>query len=145
MSKVITAEAFQKLYGKKTNTRPTSAAWREINGRKIYFRSKWEANYARYLEFLKANKNIADWEHEPETFWFEKIKRGVRSYLPDFKVTNLDGTHHWVEVKGYMDSRSATKIKRFAKYHPVQKLILIQGEWFSQNNKKLSAIIKNWE
>ena len=55
------------------------AGWREIAGRRIYFRSRWEANYARYLQWLKDRGEIVDWEYEPETFWFEKIKRGVRS------------------------------------------------------------------
>src|SRR5690606_8292944 len=49
----------------------------------IFFRSSWEANYARYLNFLKSQGHIYKWEFEPDTFWFESIRRGVRSYLPD--------------------------------------------------------------
>jgi Protein of unknown function (DUF1064) len=110
--------------------------WHEIDGRKIFFRSSWEVDYARYLQLLKEQKIIEEWEHEPRVFWFDKIKRGVRSYLPDFRVTQKDGTHYWVEVKGYMDAKSNTKIKRFAKYYPEERLIIIDREWFEKNRAK---------
>jgi hypothetical protein len=86
----------------------------EIGGKTFFARSSWEANIAAYLQFLKEHNEILDWEHEPETFWFEKIKRGVRSYLPDFKVTKNDGSFYFAEVKGWMDDKSKTKIKRMA-------------------------------
>ena len=106
--------------------------WKEIDGRKIYFRSDWEFQFAVYLQGLKAAGGIKDWEHEPKTFWFDAIKRGTRSYLPDFKVTNHDGSWHWVEVKGYMDAKSLTKIKRFRKYYPEEALYIIDQKWFQK-------------
>src|SRR4051812_46374772 len=66
----------------------------------------------------------AVWEYEPDTFWFEKIKRGVRSYLPDF--IDMNGTSYH-EVKGWMDPKSVTKIKRMANY-PAVKLVVITGK-----------------
>lgn len=84
-----------------------------------------ELRYARHLEMLKSLGQIQDFEHEPHVFWFLEIKRGIRCYLPDFRVDNVDGSHHWVEVKGYMDSKSSTKIKRFRKYYPEETLIVI--------------------
>jgi hypothetical protein len=66
------------------------SAWRTIGGVRKFFRSRWEANYARYLEFQKQHGLILGWQHEPETFWFEGVKRGTCSYLPDFKVTLCD-------------------------------------------------------
>lgn len=75
---------------------------------------------------------IKAWEHEPKTFWFNEIKRGTRSYLPDFKVTVPDGSHYWVEVKGYFDSKSLTKIKRFNKYYPQERLLVVSKEWFDK-------------
>lgn len=74
---------------------------------------------------------IKGWEHEPKCFWFNEIKRGTRSYLPDFKVSLHDGSHYWVEVKGYFDSKSLTKIKRFRKYYPQEKLVVVSKEWFA--------------
>jgi hypothetical protein len=123
----------------------TSQGWREISGKKIYFRSRWEANYGRYLEFLRVNGNIIGWEHEPQTFWFESIKRGTRSYLPDFKVIANDMTHFWVEVKGYFDAKSLTKIKRFRKYYPDEKLEIVDKTWFARNKKKLCGLVQGWE
>jgi hypothetical protein len=121
------------------------SAWREIGGRRIYARSRWEANYARYLEWLKVNGQIKEWEHEPETFWFEGIRRGTCSYLPDFRVTENNGSVAFHEVKGWFDARSKTKIKRMAKYHPTVSLRIIAAPWFKENGRKLSGIIPNWE
>jgi hypothetical protein len=118
--------------------------WRLIDDRRIYFRSRWEANFAHYLQFLKENGLIKEWDHEPATFWFLEIKRGCRSYLPDFKVTDCDGTHWWAEVKGYMDAKSKTKIKRFKKYYPNERLIVFDGSWFKKN-KLTTSQIKEWE
>ena len=121
------------------------AAWREIGGFRIFARSRWEANFARYLDFLKASGEILAWEHEPETFWFEKIKRGCRSYLPGFRVTKKDGTIMFYEVKGWMDARSKTKLKRMKKYHPTVVLEVVGADWFKRNSRNLSMIIKEWE
>lgn len=103
-----------------------------------YFRSRYEANYARFLNFTKQR-----WEYEKKTFWFLKIKRGVRSYTPDFY---LPETNEYHEVKGWMDKKSATKIKRMAKYYPTVKLIIIDGKWFQNANRQgLCRIIPGWE
>lgn len=123
----------------------TSQGWRTVAGRRIFFRSSWEYNFALYLEFLKEKNQIKAWEHEPQTFWFEKIKRGTRSYLPDFKVTRLDGTHYWAEVKGYMDAKSKTKIKRFKKYYPKEEIFVFDGKWFKNQKGRLSILAERWE
>ena len=102
--------------------------WYNLNTKRYYFRSSWEVNYARYLEWLLSRKDIKSWEYEPDVFWFEEIRRGVRSYLPDFKITNNNGTIEYHEVKGWMDPKSVTKIKRMAKYYPKTKLIVIGKE-----------------
>jgi hypothetical protein len=127
---------------KYTNIR---RGWRTIGIQRIYFRSKSEANYAYYLEWLANQKTIMGWLHEPKTFWFEGIKRGCVSYLPDFQVLNYDGTSYWVEVKGWMDAKSKTKIRRFRKYFPQEKLVVIDETWFRANARKLKLIIPNWE
>lgn len=121
------------------------AAWREIGGFRKFYRSRWEANYARYLEFQKGKGLIKKWQHECETFWFDGIKRGCVSYLPDFKVTNNDGSIEYHEVKGWMDAASKTKIKRMAKYHPNINLMIFDSKWYKANSHKLSSIIPDWE
>lgn len=137
---------FVKNFNKKGMLYQRSTqGWREINNNRFYFRSSWEANYARYLQLLKDSNQIVSWEYESKTFWFESIKRGVRSYKPDFKINELNGNYFWVEVKGFFDSKSLTKIKRFRKYYPEEKLILIDKNWFKANAPKLKMVIKDWE
>lgn len=107
---------------------------------KIYFRSSWEYYYAIFLEKLRQEHKIIDWKHEPKCFWFEGIKRGVRSYLPDFCITHLNGSEEWCEVKGYYDSKSQTKMKRMAKYYPEVKIRLVGADWFKVNVKACKAL-----
>ena len=122
-----------------------SAGWREIGGKKKYFKSMWEANYARWLEWQKIHEQIQDWMFEPRTFWFEGIRRGCTNYKPDFWILENNDDHHWVEVKGWMDPKSITKIKRFNKYFGHERLFIVDKEWFNQFNPKLKIIIKDWE
>ncbi len=128
--------------GKK---RTWKAGWREFGGKRKYFRSRWEANYGRYLQWLKEKKQITDWQHEPKIFWFEGIKRGCLSYLPDFRVVENDGEETYHEVKGWMDSRSKTTIKRMAKYHPDIKLVVIKEKEYNEILKKVGRLIEGWE
>lgn len=128
---------------KYTNANPysrTKCGWVEIGGKRFFSRSSWEANIGAYFELLKSKGEIIDWEHEPQTFWFEEIKRGVRSYLPDYRITNNDGSTYFVEVKGWMDDKSKTKLKRMAKYYPEVKLDLIDAKRYRVIEKNKSII-----
>ncbi len=118
---------------KKSREFNSKKGWKEIDGKKYYFKSSWEYKYAKYLFILKKAGYVAEWFYEPQIFWFLNIKRGIRSYTPDFKVVLFDRSHYWIEVKGYMDSKSKTKIKRFEKYYPQEKLCVIEKEWFKGN------------
>lgn len=120
-------------------------SWAEIGGKYRYFKSRWERNYCRHLEWLKSLGEIRDWDYEPKTFWFEGIKRGVVSYRPDFLVTMNDGSEEYHEVKGFFDAKSKTKIKRMAKYHPGVKLIVIDGEVYRSLERNTAFLVKGWE
>jgi hypothetical protein len=111
----------------------------------LYVRSGWEANYARYLNWLKGRGEIYNWKYEADTFWFEDIKRGVRSYTPDFKIWETrDSEPYYVEVKGWMDEKSRTKLKRMAKYYPNVRVDLFDAEQYKAL-KQFSRLIPNWE
>jgi len=139
LSKVVT----DRIKNKPESVRSRGAAGtREDLG--IYVRSSWEANYARYLNFLQNNGAIHRWEYEVDTFWFDNIKRGCRSYTPDFKVWVTEETIEYHEVKGWMDQKSRTKLKRMTKYYPNVKIILIDKEVYREI-KKWSRLISNWE
>ena len=113
----------------------------------VYFRSRYEANYARYLNFLMVKGNdIARWEYEPDTFEFSKIKRGIRFYTPDFKVTFKSGHIEYHEVKGWDYPRGVTARKRMAKYYPHIKLVLVGEEFFKAVRiQGFHRLIDNWE
>ena len=117
--------------------------WEEIGDKRCYFRSRWEVNYACYLEFLKKSKQLLDWDYEPETFWFDKIKRGTNNYTPDFKITWTPDRIEFHEVKGWMDARSKTKINRMRIYHPDTVLVVIDKLWF-KSHKHLYKVIPGW-
>ena len=107
-------------------------------------RSCWEANWARYLNWLIQLGEIKGWKYEPDTFEFP-VKRGSKFYTPDFKVTNNDGSIEYHEVKGWMDSISATKLKRMAKYYPQEKLVLVDKETYRDVALKVGSLIPHWE
>ncbi len=126
-----------------TYSRTKSGKRDDLGG--LFVRSSWEANYARYLNFLQDRGEILSWQYEPQTFTFENIQRGTRHYTPDFKVVTADGEVEWHEVKGWMDQKSRTKLKRFAKYYPEETLVLIDEPVYRELEKKLGRWIKGWE
>lgn len=108
-----------------------------------YFRSSWEANYARYLNWMIGRGEIRGWLYESETFDFP-IKRGTRSYTPDFKVTENDGSICYHEVKGWLTQKGATAMRRFRKYYPDKKLIVIDKVAYTAISK-FSRLFPFWE
>lgn len=115
--------------------RAVKGGWRSDLDR--YFRSSWEANYARYLNYIRE-----PWEYEPKEFEFP-VKRGNRTYKPDFW---LPKRQQWIEIKGYMDQKSRTKLNRFKKYFPEEfaKLVVI-GEAEYKEIAKYKGLILGWE
>ena len=118
-------------------SRTKSGKRKDLNN--IFFRSAWEANIARYFDFIGVK-----WEFEPKTFIFHTIKRGCVSYLPDFYLPEED---KWIEVKGWMDAKSKTKLNRFKKYYPEEykKLEIIDSKKYEEIKKKVAPFIKEWE
>ena len=120
------------------------AGWREFGGKRHYYRSKAEMRYGAFLEWRKTRGEVSYWAPEPDVFWFQGIRRGVTSYKPDFKVVLPDGQTEFHEVKGWLDARSRTALKRMSKYYPEVTVRVIDGAWFKAN-KWLAAIVPGWE
>jgi len=80
------------------------------------FRSKMEANVARYYKYFGEL-----YIYEYMEFEFKGIKRGSRFYKPDFYLAVVN---RWVEVKGWFRKTDKTKLKRFKKYYPEEFKIL---------------------
>ncbi len=110
-----------------------------------YFRSSWEANYARYLNYLiRTTDEVISWQFEPEIFEFKNIKSGPRFYTPDFKVYFEDGHFEYHEVKGWDYPNGQQARKQFAKYYPKLKLVL-RDKAFFLSIKEQNLLIENWE
>ena len=88
-----------------------------------FFRSSWEANIARILNFLGI-----EWKYECNRFIFSENDTDVNSYQPDFYLPKLD---KWLEVKGWWDEKSKIRLKLFA-------------EQYSEENNKLVIIDQNF-
>lgn len=69
-----------------------------------FFRSTWEANYARIL-----NLRGIPWEYEPR-----KFKLGKTTYTPDFRV----GKNEYIEIKGWVSPQWERKRRTFEKRYP---------------------------
>lgn len=115
--------------------------WFDIGGKRLFLRSKWEANYALYLDFLKEQGHIKTWAYEPDVFIFHKIQFGTRSYRPDFRIENPDGTVEYHEVKGWFTKRSRTQLARMKHYYPEVKLRVIDRVIYGDLARKLSKIL----
>jgi hypothetical protein len=116
----------------------------DLNGQ--YFRSSWEANYARYLNFLIKLGVVEHWKYEPDTFWFKGIKRGVTNYKPDFRVKfKGDEKLVYVEVKGQIVPKDKVKWRRMKKYYPQIILQIVASKEYYDIQKKWSSAIPTWE
>ena len=128
-----------------------SRAVRAIGGRRPqlggrYFRSRWEARYAAYLDWRKRRGEILGWAYEPRTFQFPAIRRGTRDYTPDFWIELPGGQIEWHEVKAWLDPKSRTRLSRFRRYYPAETLVVIGREWFRAAERQgLSAVVPGWE
>ena len=157
----LTEEQFKALVGKKNalvskkerkvvianGYRSHKQGERTIGLKTYYFRSLWEMNFARYLEWLRSTNNIIDWSYEEVKFDFSEgnYKTPPFSYLPDFKIVNKDSSTEFYEVKGYMTASSRKKLTRLEKHYPDIKITVIDKKWFSKNNGKLKKLISSWE
>ena len=137
MAKYSYTMAGDKMYSR------AKRGYANIGGKNYYYRSSWEPNIACYFEMLKQNGDIKDWFYEVDTFWFENIKRGVRSYKPDFKIINNDDSFYYEEVKGWMDDKSKTKLNRMRIYYPNIDIRVLDSKRYNAIMKN-KGIIKGW-
>lgn len=120
----------------------------------LYVRSGWEANWARLLNYWKANGGpegpltVLDWGYEKEEFEFP-VRRGTRFYKPDFKVILSDEEGKEVvqyhEVKGFWYPEGRVKLERMRKYYPQIQIVLIQEKEYKQACKEYGDIVPGWE
>lgn len=97
----------------------------------IYFRSRWEANFARYLQFT----NQA-FQYEPTSF---SLMCG-KTYTPDFMIGDT-----YYEVKGWWTQIAKEKFNAFCEEYPNVKLKIIGANEYNSIKDQYSNLIKTWE
>lgn len=99
-----------------------------------YVRSRWEANFARFLKFM----NI-EYEYEPQTF----ILSTKQGYTPDFQIKN---SNLFIEIKGYMNDKSKTQIELFRREYPQYELAILGVNEYPNFKKCFNIFrIQGWE
>ena len=120
--------------GKPTSPKASKgkAGIRQDISKNIYFYSRWEANFARLLNYLKIK-----WKYEPKTF-----DLGLQKYTPDFY---LPDSNEYIEVKNFLWKYSKERDKKFRKLYPDIKLKLLLSNDYLKLQIKYAKFIKNWE
>lgn len=96
-----------------------------------YFRSNWEANFARVMNLLGKQ-----WEYESQSFQLTE----TLSYTPDFRI---DGEFY--ELKGRMTERCQKQISLFREQNPNIVLHVIEIKQYDLFRKQYKHLIPNWE
>lgn len=96
------------------------------------FRSSWEANIARILNY----KGIS-WEYEKKMFTMEDNTM----YLPDFFLED----DIILEVKGYWDADSRKKVTTFQKENPNIRLMILDADMYFTLGHIFKQFIPEWE
>lgn len=103
-----------------------------VGGKMCVFKSSWEITIAKKLQELKDSNFIQEWDYEKTHFNFDDIKRGIRSYCPDFEVTLNDNTKMYIEVKGWKMESSLLRIKMLQERYPQIKYYLIDEKEYGK-------------
>jgi hypothetical protein len=136
--------AWNVIYRKNQNGRRSKVGKREdLNG--LFVRSSWEANYARYLNYLIETHEIINWDYEIDKFIITNWAGKQKFYIPDFKIIKTDMSIEYHEVKGYMDKDSQYKLDKMNTEHPDVKLILVNKQSYRQLETQYKDIIPKWE
>ncbi len=99
---------------------------------KIYFFSRWEANYARLLNYQGIK-----WIHQPKTFQLKSQR-----YTPDFY---LPKENKFIEIKNFLTDYSIRRDREFRELYPDLKLEMILKDGYMNLQDKFASKIKTWE
>lgn len=90
----------------------------------IPFRSKLEADYAKFLDFMKhvtdPGMRVVEWSYEGAECKFDLVVEGTKiaQYTIDFKVLYGDGRIEYIETKGAVTRDFTQKWKLFKALYP---------------------------
>lgn len=134
-STIIWSETIKEQYrtGKRKEGLVINQFWAskraDLNNQ--FFRSSWEANIARFLNFLDIK-----WIYEPERI---PLANGT-TYLPDFFLPDLQC---YFEVKGWFKNvQWQEKVKLFSRSHDI---VVIDKQLYLAIERCFGKIVSNWE
>ena len=124
------------MYGRthEGRTAYSAAGFRKDLGH--YVRSSWEADFARVLKYLGIN-----YQYEPRRFTLSRADGATLTYAPDFFVPE---SRCFYEVKGWMDDKSAEKIRLFREQYRGETLLVIDKTQFAELQMRYRDLVE-WE
>jgi len=126
--------AAQKRLRTKRETLYSSAKSGFRSDLNCYFRSMWEANFARIL-----NLQHKKWEYECKSFQLEESF----SYTPDFYV---ESENSYYEIKGRLDEKSKRQFELMKIHFPEIKIEIIDGVKYSELRVQYKNLLSDtWE
>ena len=99
-----------------------------------YFRSTWEANFARIMNLLRL-----EYKYEEEVFKLDDNGKPM-TYTPDFYINGC-----YYEIKGYWRGSDKIKTDLFKEQYPQYSLIIIDDKEYRKLKNHFSFMILNWE
>ena len=98
----------------------------------MYFFSRWEANFARLMNF----RGVV-WKFQPKTFLLK-----TQRYTPDFY---LPETNEYIEIKNYLSEYSRNRDHEFRECFPSIKLRLVLKADYLKLQEEFAPLINEWE
>ena len=124
------------MYGRSQQGRMaySAAGYRKDLGH--YVRSSWEADFARVLKHIGVQ-----YRYEARRFTLSRADGSTLTYAPDFFVPE---SHCFYEIKGWMDDKSAEKIRLFREQFPNETLVVIDKTQFAELQMRYGDLAE-WE
>lgn len=97
-----------------------------------FFRSRWEANFARILRYMRL-----DYDYEANRF---DLIDSV--FIPDFYLSKQN---LFVEIQGFLRKTKQDKLKKFSELYPNIKLFILDAQGYGKLENVYSPLIHSWE
>jgi len=80
----------------------------------IIFKSKWERNFAIWLDL---NKKIKTWSYERTVIWYwDPVSRRRKRYFPDFDLETTEKKKYLIEIKPNSETKNPKRKNVYGKF-----------------------------
>lgn len=136
--KPMSREAIEKIAKNSNQKHPyRGKAGKREDLENVYFRSTWEANFARVLKLMRV-----EFQFEPKIFWLKRANGSEMSYTPDFYLPKTD---EYIEVKGRWFDDAKEKFDLFKEQYPHIKIKVVDSEKYKVYESRFKHQIEEWE